>query len=178
VQNQKEGGAGEWHMSTGKMRIGRLLPSSAVLLLDVVLASPTRAASSSAFPRSIFSFGDSFADTGNSPAVFAWYSVLSPVKRPPYGRSFFGRLIIDFIGTYDDALFDLAKSILGSSSVIPRIIVRAAERLGPPFASPSPADSGGFRQGANFAIGAATALDVEFFRERDVPGARSKFSSL
>jgi hypothetical protein len=103
---------------------------------------------------------------------------LSPVTRPPYGRSFFGRLIIDFIGTYDDALFDLAKSILGSSSVIPRIIVRAAERLGPPFASPSPADSGGFRQGANFAVGAATALDVEFFRERDVPGARSKFSSL
>jgi hypothetical protein len=47
--------------------------------------------------------------------------------------------------------------------------ISAAERLGPPFASPSPADS------ANFAVGAATALDVEFFRERDIPGARSRF---
>jgi hypothetical protein len=94
-------------MSTGKMQMGRLLPSSAVLLLVVVLASRTRAASSSS-PHSIFSFGDSFSDTGNNPAVFAWYSVLDPVTRPPYGRPFFGRptgrncdgrLIIDFIGT-------------------------------------------------------------------------------
>lgn len=42
--------------------------------------------------------------------------------------------------------------------------------LGPPFAFPSPADSDGFCQGADFAVAAATALDVEFFRERGIPG--------
>ena len=56
---------------------------------------------------SIFSFGDSFADTGNNPAVFAWHSVFDPVMRPPYGSTFFGRptgrncdgrLPIDFLG--------------------------------------------------------------------------------
>jgi hypothetical protein len=56
---------------------------------------------------SIFSFGDSFADTGNNPAVFAENDVFDPVTRPPYGSTFFGRptgrnsdgrLIIDFIG--------------------------------------------------------------------------------
>ncbi|OEL21713.1 hypothetical protein BAE44_0017267 [Dichanthelium oligosanthes] len=56
----------------------------------------------------MFSFGDSFADTGNNPAVFAWFSVFDPVTRPPYGFTFFGhptgrnsdgRLILDFIVT-------------------------------------------------------------------------------
>ena len=81
-----------------------------VLLLS---SSPeTATCSSSSVHRryhSIFSFGDSFADTGNNPAVFAWHSVFDPVMRPPYGSTFFGRptgrncdgrLILDFIGTY------------------------------------------------------------------------------
>uniref|UniRef100_A0A453EGI6 GDSL esterase/lipase n=3 Tax=Aegilops tauschii subsp. strangulata TaxID=200361 RepID=A0A453EGI6_AEGTS len=58
---------------------------------------------------SIFSFGDSFSDTGNNPVVFAASSVFDPVTRPPYGSTYFGRptgrksdgrLIIDFIGTH------------------------------------------------------------------------------
>jgi len=40
---------------------------------------------------SIFSFGNSFADTANNPAVFAWYGVSDPNTRPPYGSTFFGR---------------------------------------------------------------------------------------
>ena len=40
---------------------------------------------------SIFSFGDSFADTGNKPIAFARYSVPVTVMRPPYGETFFGR---------------------------------------------------------------------------------------
>lgn len=40
---------------------------------------------------SIFSFGDSFADTGNNPVVFAANSIFNPVTRPPYGSTFFGR---------------------------------------------------------------------------------------
>jgi hypothetical protein len=56
---------------------------------------------------SIFSLGDSYADTGNSPVVFGWHAIASPVMRPPYGSTFFGRptgrncdgrLVIDFIG--------------------------------------------------------------------------------
>lgn len=105
---------------------------------------------------SIFSFGDSFADTGNNPAVFGWYSVFDPVTRPPYGTSFFGRptgrngdgrLIIDFI----------------------------AENLGLPYVPPTLAHNGSFRRGANFAVGAATTLDAGFFHERDIPGGASKF---
>ena len=56
---------------------------------------------------SIFSFGDSYADTGNDVVVFTKLSLDNPPARPPYGMTFFGRstglnsdgrLIIDFIG--------------------------------------------------------------------------------
>jgi hypothetical protein len=56
---------------------------------------------------SIFSLGDSYADTGNGPVVFGWHALASPVMRPPYGSTFFGRptgrncdgrLVIDFLG--------------------------------------------------------------------------------
>lgn len=87
-----------------------------LLIVVVVLGSAeqaTTASHSSGRHRhrrydTIFSFGDSFADTGNNPAVFAWYSVFDPVTRPPYGSTFFGRptgrncdgrLILDFLGT-------------------------------------------------------------------------------
>jgi hypothetical protein len=66
--------------------------------------------------RSIFSFGNSYTDTGNNPIVFAENDLFDPVNRPPYGSEFFrrptgrcsnGRLIIDFIG---------AHSLLNSST--------------------------------------------------------------
>jgi hypothetical protein len=92
----------------------RITLAICALLLPLVVASsvPEPAASAAVHRRryhSIFSFGDSFADTGNNPAVFAWYSVFDPVTRPPYGSTFFGRptgrnadgrLILDFIGKY------------------------------------------------------------------------------
>uniref|UniRef100_A0A0D9Y554 Esterase n=1 Tax=Oryza glumipatula TaxID=40148 RepID=A0A0D9Y554_9ORYZ len=98
---------------------------------------------------SIFSFGDSFADTGNGAVVFAEHSLFSPATKPPYGMTFFGqptgrnsngRLIIDFI----------------------------AEKLGLPFVPPYLAHNGCFRQGANFAVAGATSLDASFFS--DIPG--------
>ncbi|CAL4978669.1 unnamed protein product [Urochloa decumbens] len=140
----------------------------AIICALLLLASPEPSTSSSVHRRryhSIFSFGDSFADTGNNPAVFGWYSVFDPVMRPPYGTTFFGRptgrnsdgrLILDFVA---------------ESLELPYV----PPYLGPPFAFPSPADGGRFRQGASFAVGAATALDVEFFRERDIPGAPGRF---
>ncbi|KAE8803510.1 GDSL esterase/lipase [Hordeum vulgare] len=102
---------------------------------------------------SIFSFGDSFADTGNNPVVFAANSIFNPVTRPPYGSTFFGRptgrnsdgrLIIDFI----------------------------AQRLGLPLVPPSLAHNGNFRRGANFAVGGSTALDAAFFHDGSGPGSK------
>jgi hypothetical protein len=83
-----------------------------VLLLIITSMVAELAASSSSVPiarryDSIFSFGDSFADTGNDIVVFAAHSLDNPTARPPYGMTFFGhptgrnsngRLIIDFIG--------------------------------------------------------------------------------
>ncbi|CAO2186245.1 unnamed protein product [Urochloa humidicola] len=148
-----------------KMRVITLATCALLLLL----ASPEPATSSSVHRRryhSIFSFGDSFADTGNNPAVFGWYSIFDPVMRLPYGSTFFGhptgrncdgRLILDFIA---------------ESLELPYV----PPYLGPPFVFPSPADVGRrFLKGASFAVGAATALNVEFFRRRDIPGAPSKF---
>jgi hypothetical protein len=81
------------------------LVCSAFLLL--LLSSSTAGDPGVPCYQSIFSFGDSFADTGNNPVVFQWYSIFDPVTRPPYGTTFFGRptgrngdgrLIIDFVG--------------------------------------------------------------------------------
>ncbi|CAO2205118.1 unnamed protein product [Urochloa humidicola] len=105
---------------------------------------------------SVFVFGDSFTDTGNNPAVFAWYSVFDPVMRPPYGSTFFGfptgrncdgRLAIDFI----------------------------AEGLGLPLVPPFLAHDGSFRRGANFAVGGATAIDAAFFHDGETPAGAGKF---
>ncbi|XP_044953686.1 GDSL esterase/lipase At5g45910-like [Hordeum vulgare subsp. vulgare] len=120
--------------------------------LMLVTSSP----SSSLHYKSIFSFGDSLADTGNGPVIFERLSIFNPVTRHPYGSTFFGRpsgrdcdgrLIIDFI----------------------------AENLGLPYVPATQAHNGSFHQGANFAVAAATTLDAEFYHERDIPGAPSKF---
>ncbi|XP_044354510.1 uncharacterized protein [Triticum aestivum] len=133
-------------------------PSAAWLFLFVAELGWTWAVIPSSSPvglsarryDSIFSFGDSFSDTGNNPVVFAASSVFDPVTRPPYGSTYFGRptgrnsdgrLIIDFI----------------------------AQRLGLPLVPPSLAHNGSFRRGANFAVGSATALDAAFFHGGKFP---------
>ncbi|TVU22940.1 hypothetical protein EJB05_32661 [Eragrostis curvula] len=132
------------------------LPRAAVsLLLLLWWSEPVVGAASLLGARrfdSVFSFGDSFTDTGNNRVAFAWYSVSNPVMRPPYGSTFFGRptgrncdgrLIIDFL----------------------------ADSLGLPFVPPFLAHDGSFRRGANFAVGGATAIDAAFFHEGDASGA-------
>lgn len=46
------------------------------------------------------------------------------------------------------------------------LIMHAAEAFGLPLLPPSLARDQSFHQGANFAVGGATALDIEFFEQR------------
>ncbi|ONK81113.1 uncharacterized protein A4U43_C01F25450 [Asparagus officinalis] len=93
---------------------------------------------------SVFSFGDSLADTGNflnSGAVF-----FPSISNLPYGMTYFkhatgrcsdGRLVVDFI----------------------------AEALGLPLLPPYLGKEKDFHRGVNFAVSGATAMDRSFFRE-------------
>ncbi|TKY71812.1 GDSL esterase/lipase [Spatholobus suberectus] len=102
---------------------------------------------------SIFSFGDSLADTGNL-YLSSHHPPSDHCFFPPYGETYFhhvsgrcsdGRLIIDFI----------AES-LGIPPVKPYMGIK---------------NSGGWsvEGGANFAVIGATALDFSFFEERGIP---------
>ncbi|OEL37923.1 GDSL esterase/lipase [Dichanthelium oligosanthes] len=114
-----------------------------VLLVEVPAAE-------ACFPR-LFSFGDSLTDTGNYRFVYV-NDTRETALRPPYGQTFFhratgrfsnGRLIVDFI----------------------------ADALGLPFVRPywNGSEAKDFAFGANFAVGGATALSPDFFRDRGVP---------
>ncbi|RCV23566.1 hypothetical protein SETIT_5G016700v2 [Setaria italica] len=98
---------------------------------------------------SIFSLGDSYADTGNGPVVLDRHAIDNPVMRPPYGSNFFGRPT----GRYCDGR--LAIDFI-------------AESLGLPLVPPFLARNGSFRAGANFAVAGATALDSSFFRDGEL----------
>ncbi|KAI3783767.1 hypothetical protein L1987_42853 [Smallanthus sonchifolius] len=97
---------------------------------------------------SIISFGDSIADTGNLKQLASIYSNLTFACTPPYGQDFIGqstgrcsngRLIIDF----------LAESL--GLPLIP-----------PYFNGKGSDDVAAWRQGVNYAVGTATALDSSF----------------
>ncbi|KAH6790314.1 hypothetical protein C2S51_005320 [Perilla frutescens var. frutescens] len=102
--------------------------------------------------KSIISFGDSLADTGN--IIYLTPSNAPPQSAsPPYGETFFhrptgrwsdGRIIIDFI----------------------------AQALGLPFVKPffgqKNLSSGGFSGGVNFAVTGCTALPDTFFAKEGI----------
>nr|XP_043626942.1 GDSL esterase/lipase At1g28590-like [Erigeron canadensis] len=101
--------------------------------------------------KSIISFGDSLADTGNVKQLSRTSNVEPYSLSPPYGESFFqtptgrcsnGRLIIDFV----------------------------AESLGLPFIPPSQAINNFSRlgRGVNYAVAGATALGTSFHEARGV----------
>ncbi|KAL2341796.1 hypothetical protein Fmac_009736 [Flemingia macrophylla] len=120
-----------------------------------VLAMTTTTTTTTGRPyTSIFSFGDSLADTGNlflssdAPSHHCFF--------PPNGQTYFhhvsgrcsdGRLIIDFIA--ESLGIPLVKPYLGMK----QNMAEAEEEKG----------------GANFAVIGATALDHSFFKQRGIP---------
>ncbi|KAJ4763857.1 GDSL esterase/lipase [Rhynchospora pubera] len=108
---------------------------------------------------SIFSFGDSYTDTGNLNVLAKKFkSSPMPSDNLPYGQTFFrrpshrfsdGRLIVDFF----------------------------AEEFGLPYLKPYLGKNGSFRQGANFAVEGATALDPTFFKEHNLTSYEDPLST-
>ncbi|PAN16717.1 hypothetical protein PAHAL_3G079900 [Panicum hallii] len=133
----------------------------AVIALSSLLHCTAVAAAAGTPPRfnSIFSFGNSYADTGNFVRQCAGLPAVA-FNHSPYGETFFrrptgrpsdGRLIIDFIA---EAL------------ELPLVA---------PFLSRQPQD---LSHGANFAIVGGTALDVGFFLRHNAASVPPFRSSL
>ncbi|XP_027105472.1 sinapine esterase-like isoform X3 [Coffea arabica] len=122
-----------------------LTPALAILVLSFLKLSTSARASAGSCYKSIIGFGDSLTDTGNLVQLFPPDNP-THCYRPPYGETFFkhptgrccdGRLIIDFIDP---------KATLNSSYLWRD-------------------ESTDFRQGVNFAVSGATALNNSFFLE-------------
>ncbi|KAJ4818542.1 GDSL esterase/lipase [Rhynchospora pubera] len=117
-----------------------------IILFFLFFMGPIQSAPSNAF-NSIFSFGDSYTDTGNINVLAKNDSLYT--DNLPYGMTFFhrpskrfsdGRLIVDFL----------------------------AEEFGLPYLKPYLDKNDSFRLGANFAVSGATALDDTFFEQHNI----------
>ncbi|XP_078174257.1 GDSL esterase/lipase At1g28600-like isoform X2 [Carex rostrata] len=119
-----------------------------IIYFFLVFLWPIEATPSHTF-NSIFSFGDSYTDTGNLNVLAKKLAFPVYTDKLPYGETFFhhpsnrcsdGRLIVDFL----------------------------AEEFGLPFLQPYLSQNGSFRQGANFAVAGATALEPSFFKQHNI----------
>ncbi|OAY71095.1 GDSL esterase/lipase, partial [Ananas comosus] len=91
---------------------------------------------------SAFVFGNSYADTGNYVILESPVLSVIPTNRPPYGMTFFHHPT----GRCSDG----------------------REALGLPFLPPSLSRNESFREGANFAVTSATALDLAFYEANNI----------
>ncbi|KAM3280112.1 hypothetical protein ACQJBY_047104 [Aegilops geniculata] len=135
-----------------------------LLLVAAVTAFSVAAAAPAPAPpppfRTVYAFGDSFTDTGNTHSTTGPYSY-GYVSNPPYGATFFhrstnrysdGRLVVDF----------LATDALGLPSFLPPYLSLAA-----PNATAASSKSSKY-YGANFAVAGATAIEHDFFAKNNL----------
>jgi phospholipase/lecithinase/hemolysin len=122
---------------------------SDVILLLILLIACVAVPAAAAF-ETVYAFGDSFTDTGNTHSTTGPYS-FGYVSSPPYGATFFhrstnrysdGRLVVDF---------------LADRLALPGFL--------PPYLSPAAANA---THGVNFAVAGATALNTTALAARRI----------
>ena len=155
------------------------LPSTLCIFMNI---------STSSNYKTIFSFGDSLADTGNY-LTYGREAILA-IDKSPYGITYFhrptgrcsdGRLVVDFIGNpvynfeWPTFIIHIIKWLLISVTSL-----YVAEAFGVPELPPYLATVEGqnLRHGVNFAVAGATALDTSFFYERGLDAFLWTNSSL
>ncbi|KAI7754850.1 hypothetical protein M8C21_020853 [Ambrosia artemisiifolia] len=133
---------------------------------------------------SIISFGDSLADTGNLKQLGSITNRVFPVFSPPYGENFIdqstgrcsnGRLIIDFLvillSSWTSSMY--ANGCYTSIISFGDSLADTAERLELPLIPPFLQTNGinnmvTFKQGVNYAVAGATALDRSVLEPKGV----------
>ncbi|CAM0877980.1 unnamed protein product [Alopecurus aequalis] len=127
------------------------------LLVTVAAVAPSPSSPPSAPFRTVYAFGDSFTDTGNTHSTTGPYS-FGYVSHPPYGATFFhrstnrysdGRLVVDF----------LAADALRLPSFLPPYLSTLSNSSSSAAAAAN-ANPGG---SVNFAVAGATAIEHEWF---------------
>jgi phospholipase/lecithinase/hemolysin len=127
-------------MAAASRRRGFSFPAAACLVGVLLWCLSASAEPLPQYYNAIFSFGDSFSDTGNFVIINSGKLPNMPKFPPPYARCSNGRLVIDFL----------------------------AEAFGLPLLPPSANKGTNFSQGANFAVMGATALDLKYFKDNNV----------
>jgi phospholipase/lecithinase/hemolysin len=136
-------------------RLLLLLPLAlAIVVAGTAAAAPAAAAPPAASPfRTVYAFGDSFTDTGNTHSTTGPYS-FGYVSSPPYGATFFhrstnrysdGRLVVDF---------------LAEALKLPSFL--------PPYLSAAASNTSAQEVGVNFAVAGATAIEHDFFAKNNL----------